>query len=172
MGIRNLPAWLTGSLKPTKLELPLHLGSHTHNLVPPPNVLITWNFDDLNDSHADDMVQAYRYRPNQSSERGTDREAGRRDVKETFSQSRDGSSSSFSCIFMPAPPVSGFPKFIRSRRTVRRPFLIYAASHATAPSPPTASQIPLFLSFIYGHILGESWWEKNYFCSPLSTPFN
>ena len=119
MGIRNLPAWLTGSLKPTKLELPLHLGSHTHNLVPPANVLITWNFDDLNDSHADDMVQAYRYRPNQSSERGTDREAGRRDVKETFSQSRDG--SSFSCIFMPAPPVSGFPKFIRSRlRSSRR----------------------------------------------------
>ena len=81
MGIRNLPAWLTGSLKPTKLELPLHLGSHTHNLVPPPNVLITWNFDDLNDSHADDMVQPYRCGPNQSSG-GTDLEAG--DVKETF----------------------------------------------------------------------------------------
>ena len=118
MGIRNLPAWLTGSLKPTKLELPLHLGSHTHNLVPPANVLITWNFDDLNDSHADDMVQAYSYGPNQSSKRGTDQEPGRRDVKETFLAffSESGWISSSSCIFMPAPPVSGFPKFIRSRR--------------------------------------------------------
>ena len=73
--------WLAraSSPKPTKLEL-----SHTHNRVPPANVLITWNFDDLNDSHADDMVQAYRCGPNQSSERGTDQEAGSRDVKETF----------------------------------------------------------------------------------------
>ena len=117
MGIRNLPGQL---LKPTKLELPLQLGSHTHNRAPPANVLITWNFDDPNDSHADDMVQAYRYGPNQSSKRGTDQEPGRRDVKETFlaffSESGWISSSSSSCIFMPAPPVSGFPKFIRSRR--------------------------------------------------------
>ena len=61
---------LTGlqeNLDPRKTKLELQLGSHTHNRVPPANVLITWNFDDPNDSPADDMVQAYRYEPNQSS---------------------------------------------------------------------------------------------------------
>ena len=78
--------WVLGTCpaQTDQIRTPSLLGSHTHNRVPPANVLITWNFDDPNDSHADDTVQAYRYGPNQSSERGTEQEAGSRDVKETF----------------------------------------------------------------------------------------
>ena len=69
--------WVLGTGLPPNWNS-LSLLPHPQSLA---NVLITWNFDDPNDSHADDMVQPYRCGPNQSSG-GTYLEAG--DVKETF----------------------------------------------------------------------------------------
>ena len=132
MGIRNLPGWLAGGHLPQISSPSLARLPHPQTCSTAANVLITWNFDDLYDSHADDMVQAYRYDPNQSSERGTDQgEAGSRGTSKKplwhFSQHLEMDAT-------PPPPAYS----CRRRQSAvslnsldldvarRRPFLIYA----------------------------------------------
>ena len=116
----------------------------------PANALITRNFDER-------MISSRLIVTTQINHEERDRSQGKEQARQRnlcgIFLRLGQSGRSCCCIFMPpAPPVSGFPKFIRSRQRdlsllcLLGPFLIYAAaSHATAPSPPT--RLPRLYSF-------------------------
>ena len=147
MVIRNQPDHSPARSSATKLELPLpHPQTPTTTVSRLANALITRNFDER-------MIWSRLIVTTQINHEQRDRSQGREQARQRNLCGIFLRLGRCCCIFMPpAPPVSGFPKFIRSRRerplsaSSLGPFLIYAAaSHATAPSPPT--RLPRLYSF-------------------------